>query len=87
MRTMATRWQDLIVWNDGQEVGTLAEMIASRDRGLTQIDAIGEDGSIAGWQQYFITTEGEEPDWDTPRGEVDWTGFAVALQATGIAIV
>jgi len=37
------------------------------------------DGKITEWPDYFLSFEDEEPDWDTPRSEVDWAGFEEEL--------
>jgi hypothetical protein len=77
---MATRWQDLIVTNEGDEMGPLGQMLEIEPANLDGAK-LGDDGSIREWMQYYIAAPGEQPDWDTPRGEVDWTGFAEALAA------
>lgn len=41
---------------------------------------------VISWPGRFIAAEGEHPDWDTPRGMVDWTGFELALQKARVAV-
>jgi hypothetical protein len=36
-------------------------------------------GRVDSWDGYFIAAVGEDPDWDTPRCVVDWSGFAEAV--------
>lgn len=72
-------WQALRVWNEGEEMGSLGEMVELDPANLD--GAVIENGRIAEWQDYFIAAPGEDFDHDTPRGAVDWSGFEDALQA------
>ena len=83
MAEQKTRWQDLRVWNGGDGMGPLGEMVRDAPANLDHA-TISETGEITEWMQYYIAAPGEEPDWDTPRGEVDWTGF---YEAVAIATV
>jgi hypothetical protein len=72
-------WRELIVTDgrDNGQVGTLGNIV---DNELMHIeDAEIRDGKILQWHGYFISAPGEDPDWDTPFVEVDWTGFEEAL--------
>ena len=78
---MGLHWRDLGVTNgDGESCGTLGEVIDRRDSsiGPEHLD-LGPDGSINSWPQHLIAAPDEEPDWDTPRVPVDWSGFKDAL--------
>lgn len=72
-----THWHDLGVYDaDGNHIGTMLDLFQSGGTELEKIDGISADGGIDGWEGYYIASPGEEPDWDTPRGPVDWDGFA-----------
>ncbi len=73
-----TRWQDLVVWNEGEIVGSLAGFCDENDDALAGI-VLSAAGQISEWPYFFVAADGEDPDWDTPRGAVDWAGFAEAL--------
>jgi len=75
-----TKWQDLSIAADGQTGDqNLGEFVADPEnrRHVAEI-VIGADGSLESWEQFFIS-DTDEYDWDTPRGPVDWTGFAEAV--------
>ena len=68
---MKTTWKDLIVYDDEcRELGTLGEITQDRPEMVSVFHHPSDD-----WPGHFIAEEGEEPDWDTPRGAVDWEGF------------
>ena len=74
-----TPWRELEVTNcDNERVGNLSGFIGT---GFRVDFIVVRDGKIAEWPDFFIAAPGEEPDWDTPRGAVDWTGFVEALEA------
>ncbi len=67
-------WTELLVTDsDGITCGTLADMV--RDAPANFDTATIEDGRIVSWPDWFISAPGEEPNWDTPRVDVDWGGF------------
>lgn len=69
-------WKNLMVTDaEGDDWGTLGDMVRSAPANLDGAQ-IGEDGGIDSWPGFFLSAEGETADWDTPRAEVDWTGFA-----------
>jgi hypothetical protein len=74
-------WRELIIWTEGENVGTLGDWIGNPGDhdALLDIDIHSNDGSISEWMQHFIAAPGEAPDWDTPHGDIDWSGFAGAL--------
>ena len=73
------KWSELGVTNDeGNCIGTLGDIVANSPEMFDT--ATIENGKIESWPQYFLTGYDEEPDWDTPRCEVDWTGFEDAIQ-------
>jgi hypothetical protein len=74
---MSTRWQDLIVTTEGETWDPLGELVRTAPANLD--DATIEDGRITAWPGFFISAPGEAPAHDTPRGSVDWTGFATTL--------
>jgi hypothetical protein len=83
---MATNWKDLAVTDgDGENWGTLGELVDNAPANLDNA-VIAADGSIESWPQMYIAAPDEEADWDTPRGPVDWTGFAEALKAARGAV-
>ena len=70
----ATKWTDLVVTDiDGDSSGTLGEMLNDEPEQLETATII--NGQIDSWPDYFLSLPDEKPDWDTPHGEVDWTGF------------
>lgn len=71
-------WKDLIVTDlDGYQY-RLDRLIEFHDFSLTKIEL--KDGKISSWSQYLISAPEETPNWDTPKVEVDWTGFKEALK-------
>lgn len=72
------KWMDLIVSNeDGATGDTLGEIVNICPANLD--NATIEDGKIVAWPGFMLSAPGEEPDWDTPRGAVDWDGIGEAL--------
>ena len=77
-------WKDIVVTTcdgDGTE-SSLPRMMQNEDEVLAFRHAYinPETGEIYGWHQYFLSAPGEDPDWDTPKMSVDWTGFLNALR-------
>ena len=71
-------WRELIVTDsDNDECGTLGDIVADNPAMLDT--ATIEGGIITVWPYYFIAAPGEDPEWDTPRGDVDWTGFDLSM--------
>lgn len=70
-------WRKLEVYEDGY-LGRLGELVEDAPANLDTCE-IAEDGSIGAWPQHMVAAAGEEPDWDTPRATIDWTGFRQAL--------
>ena len=70
-----TTWRDLNVYDDeARLVGSLGAIV---DRNLGMLEgATLAHGQIESWPGYYLAAEGEDPDHDTPRRAVDWTGFA-----------
>ena len=66
-------WKKLVVWNEGEEMGELGEMVETAPANLD--NATITDGRISEWPGFFIAAPDEEPAWDTPHIEVDWEGF------------
>jgi len=83
---METKWTDLIVMDsDGEYRGMLGNIADCRDDETIEWLAtitLSASGGIDSWPDYFVSAPGEEYDWDTPRGEVDWAGFAEAIGDT-----
>ena len=76
-----TSWRELDVYgDDGERLGTLAAVLLI-DANLES--ATIADGRIDTWPHRFIAAPGEAPDWDTPRGAVDWRGFTEAAINSG----
>ena len=73
-----TQWQDLLVVNEGEELDSLGELVRLAPANLD--NAVIENGRSVEWQDYFLAAPGEDYDADTPRGEVDWSGFEDALR-------
>lgn len=72
-------WTDLRVYDvEGDDIGSLGQIVERAPELLAT--ARTAEGRIAEWGQHFIAAPGEEPDWDTPAGGVDWTGFVAALE-------
>ena len=74
-----THWTELTVTDEaGVRLLPLGALVAEGYDRLPDI-ALDAFGGIDQWQQHMIAAPGEEPDWDTPRGDVDWAGFMAAL--------
>jgi hypothetical protein len=77
---MTTNWRDLVV-TDANDPSATTELGKLADTAPETLDsAVIVDGAISEWTDYFLSAPGEAPDWDTPRGDVDWTGFEIALR-------
>lgn len=73
-------WRKLIVTDsDGEEWGELGELVDNAPANLDSARIV--DGAIESWDGFFLSAPGEDPDYDTPRAEVDWTGFEEAIVA------
>jgi hypothetical protein len=77
---MAINWRELEVHDTDGFIGHLGGLVDDAPANLDNCELAG-DGSIAEWLDHFVAAPGEDPNWDTPRGPVDWTGFAGALKA------
>ncbi len=75
---MAINWRDLRVYGIDGFLGFLGELVDVASASLDYCE-LSIDGNIESWPQHFIAASDEEPDWDTPRVAVDWTGFVEAL--------
>ncbi len=77
-------WRDLCVTDaDGfacERLGVLVDRTPDYLEG-----AVIREGRIAEWSGFLVYTEGEKPDWDTPRAPVNWTGFEACLTAARAA--
>ena len=72
-------WRDLRV-TDNQGVTAAESLGHFVDHAPANLDnAIIEDGKITEWPDFSLSAEGEDPEWDTPLVDVDWSGFAEAL--------
>jgi len=76
-------WRNLIVTDsEGDTWGTLGQLVhlapANLDSARTATLGNGTL-CIHEWPNFFISAEGEEPDWDTPKDDVDWSGFRESL--------
>ncbi|MFA5054092.1 MAG: hypothetical protein WC565_08530 [Parcubacteria group bacterium] len=72
-----THWRDLMVSDADGEWGPLGELVDAAPANLDS--ATIENGQIVSWDGFFLSAPDEEPDWDAPRGPVDWSGFAEAI--------
>jgi hypothetical protein len=73
-------WTELVVTDsEGGCNDTLGDIVRASPANLD--DATIEDGRISEWPGFFLSAPGEDPNWDTPRAEVDWTGFVDTLNA------
>ena len=72
------KWNELIVTDsDGATGDTLGEIVNICPANLD--NATIENGKITVWPGFMLSAPGEEPDWDTPVGDVDWDGFTEKL--------
>ena len=79
MQNEMTNWQDLIVTDADQQMNfRLGDYLADPANPRDDIE-LNSDGSMGAWAQFFVSAPGENADCDTPRGDVDWEGFAAAL--------
>lgn len=67
------KWSQLVVTDTEGEQGTLGDLVTNSPELLRH--AIISGGRIVEWQDHFLSAPGEDPDWDTPRCEVEWAGF------------
>jgi hypothetical protein len=74
---MTTNWRDLTITVGEGETGNLGEIADNYPETLDGATIV--NGAIDTWTGHFLSAPGETPDWDTPRGAVDWTGFEDAL--------
>lgn len=78
--TETISWRDLIVTgSEGDVAGTLGWFVGNAPANLD--DAKVEGGKVVEWPGFFLSAEGEEADWDTPKADVNWEGFDAALNA------
>jgi hypothetical protein len=77
---MAIKWTELKITdaNGDTQAVSLGNLVETAPENLDS--ATIANGRIAEWPQFFISAPGENPDWDTPREEVDWGGFPEALR-------
>ena len=72
-------WTELLVSDDQGATGeTLGSMVASAPANLDTAVLDGT-GRITAWPDFFISADGEEADWDTPRVSVNWNGLREML--------
>lgn len=76
-------WKSLIVTDSDGNSDTLSNMVADSEW-IDEVRKARLDarGAISEWADYFISLPGEEPDSDTPRSPVDWSGFREAISPT-----
>lgn len=67
-------YTDLLITDQDGNQSNLDAMMLNLDYSLRNIK-LASDGSIAEWDGKFISAPDEEPNWDTPKVAVDWTGF------------
>ena len=72
-------WRQLVITGaDGErwadDLGALVD-----DAPANLDTATIEGGRIVSWPGFFLSAPSEAPDWDTPRCNVDWSGFAEAI--------
>jgi len=73
-------WSELEVYDDESNyIGTLGDLVENAPENLDNV--VIENGKISEWSDYFIAAPGENPDWDTPKGPVDWTSFENRLRS------
>lgn len=69
-----TNWYELTVTDAyGNNGETLGSMLTCCPASLD--NATISNGKITEWPGFLLSAPGEDPDWDTPRGDVDWRGF------------
>jgi hypothetical protein len=79
LRCAATAWRALLVTDAEGDEGCPLGALVDRDPANLDTARLGAGGEIAEWDGFFIAAPGESPDWDTPRGPVDWSGLREAL--------
>ncbi|HEX7048738.1 MAG TPA: hypothetical protein VF188_00900, partial [Longimicrobiales bacterium] len=70
-------WQDLIVHIDGVSQPLEPAHLVGR------VDEWDGDRPVV-IEGVLLAAPGEEPDWDTPRAPVDWTGLRAAVEAASL---
>ena len=77
----SVQWKDLIVTGeDGYTYDTLGDLLNRAPANLDGATFDEKTGGITAWPDFFLSAEGEDPGWDTPRCPVDWDGFRAAFQ-------
>jgi hypothetical protein len=73
-------WRELIVSdNEGKTGDTLGFFVDNAPANLD--NAVIENGRIVEWTGFFLSAPDETPDWDTPKVDVDWSGFEDTLNS------
>lgn len=75
-------WRALAVYSADGYLGQLGDLVDNATADLDTCEITAE-GQIM-WPDHMIAAPGEDPDWDTPRVSVDWTGFDEALDVAHI---
>lgn len=74
-------WTDLnVVDSEGDNWGNLGDIVRDAPANLDNAEIV--DGAIEQWPGYFMSRPGEDANWDTPAGAVDWAGFEDALASS-----
>lgn len=78
MTATTTTWNELIVTDAEGDQTTLRDIVSNCPANLD--NAVIRDGRIQEWEGFFLSAPGEEPNWNTPLADVDWSGFSEAWQ-------
>jgi len=78
MKTDAIKWTELEVHDTEGPTGDTIENFVKLAPANFDC-AVIDNGRLVVWPQFMLAAPGEEPDYDTPRGAVDWAGFENAL--------
>lgn len=78
-----THWRQLTVVFGNSDTINFGRFMDEASHGLRSIGGLVVDecdGHILEWPDVLVHADGEEPNWDTPQVEVDWTGLAEAVE-------
>lgn len=72
-------WRNLDISDGERSLGTLGEVLDNASDSQIKHIRLSPSGEVESWADRYLSTPDEAPGWDTPRGEVDWTGFRDVL--------
>ena len=71
-------WSDLMI-SVGGNCDRLTTALEGENQLVEHLE-LNPNESIKSWPGAFVHALGEEPSWDTPSADVDWSGFREAVE-------